>query len=73
MATNHGYALHRLFGDSDGDGDVDATDEAAFNAALGKRAGQVGYLAYFDINASGTIDAKDRDQFRKRLGIDLLP
>jgi VCBS repeat-containing protein len=68
MAADHTFGLHRLFGDSNGDRRVDAVDEAAFNAAYGTRVGHPGYLAYFDFDANGAIERKDRDQFRARLG-----
>ena len=60
--------FHRLFGDSDGDGDVDSTDLAAFRAAFLLRAGQAGYRACFDFNGDGVIDMTDYGQFRLRLG-----
>ena len=68
MAADYTYGLHRLFGDSDGDRDVDATDKAAFDAAYGSHAGQAKYVSAFDFDQDGDVDAKDRQQFRKRLG-----
>src|SRR5204863_1138611 len=40
----------RLFGDSDGDGDVDPQDRERFRSAFGKTAGEAGYLWYFDFD-----------------------
>jgi Ca2+-binding RTX toxin-like protein len=54
--------LHRLFGDIDGDGDVDAQDFGAFRAAFGS-----GNLA-FDFDGDGDVDAADFGQFRARFG-----
>jgi len=59
-ATNK---LFRLFGDNDGDGDVDAQDFGAFRAAFGG----VGNLA-FDFDGDGDVDATDFGQFRARFG-----
>jgi subtilisin-like proprotein convertase family protein len=58
-ATNK---LHRIFGDSDGDGDVDATDYGAFRAAFG------GSNNAFDFDNDGDVDAADFGQFRARFG-----
>jgi len=54
--------LFRLFGDADGDGDVDAQDFGAFRAAFG------GFNAVFDADADGDVDAADFGQFRARFG-----
>src|SRR5262245_20315207 len=40
--------IFRLFGDNDGDGDVDGLDRDLFRSVLTKNAGEVGYLWYFD-------------------------
>ena len=44
----------RLFGDSDGD--VDRLDRDAFRSAIGRRAGEAGYLWYFDFDGDGATD-----------------
>jgi len=54
--------IHRLFGDNDGDGDVDALDFAAFRSAFG------GTSPVFDFDADGDVDAGDFGQFRVRFG-----
>jgi hypothetical protein len=59
-ATNK---LFRLFGDIDGDGDVDAQDFGAFRAAFGGTSN----LA-FDFDGDGDVDAQDFGQFRSRFG-----
>jgi hypothetical protein len=56
--------LHRLFGDNDGDGDVDATDFAAFRSAFGAATN----LA-FDSDGDGDVDASDFAAFRGRFGL----
>jgi hypothetical protein len=58
-ATNK---LFRLFGDADGNGDVDAADFAAFRVAFG------GSSAIFDFDNDGSVSASDFIQFRLRFG-----
>jgi len=58
-----GNGLFRIFGDNDGDGDVDAADFGAFRAAFGG----TGNLA-FDFDGDGDVDAADFGQFRGRFG-----
>jgi hypothetical protein len=55
--------LHRLFGDNDGDADVDAQDFGAFRAAFGGTSN----LA-MDFDNDGDVDAQDFGQFRARFG-----
>jgi hypothetical protein len=66
MAADSITHLFRLYGDSNGDGVVDSTDQAAFNAAFGQTDGLS--LATFDYNRDGAIDATDQVQFNRRLG-----
>ena len=61
-------AIERLFGDSDGDRDVDNSDVFAFKAAYGKSSGQEGYQPFFDFNADGTIDTLDFAEVKQRYG-----
>jgi hypothetical protein len=56
--------LFRLYGDADGDGDVDAGDFGAFRAAFGG----TGNLAAFDADGDGDVDAGDFGAFRQRFG-----
>ena len=42
-------SFFRLFGDSDGDRDVDLADALRFLSTFGRRAGDSGFLGYFDI------------------------
>ena len=60
----------RLFGDQDGDRDVDATDRFRFLSAQGKTRGQAGYLWYFDYDNDGDVDSVgiDLDQFNLHYG-----
>ena len=60
--------FHRLFGDSDGDGDVDWLDRELFRSAFNKRAGDAGYLWYFDFDGDGDVDDFDNGQFNRRFG-----
>ena len=61
-------AFFRLFGDSDGDRDVDWQDRDLFRSAFGKRAGEAGYLWYFDFDGDGDVDGHDNGQFDRRFG-----
>jgi parallel beta-helix repeat protein len=55
--------IFRLFGDADGDGDVDATDFGAFRLTFG-----TGANLAFDFDGDGDVDAADFGQFRLRFG-----
>jgi hypothetical protein len=61
-------AFFRLFGDSDGDHDVDQQDRELFRSALKSRAGDAGYLWYFDFDGDGDVDGYDNGQFNRRFG-----
>lgn len=54
--------LFRLYGDSDGDGDVDITDFAAFRGSFGTTD------ATFDSDGDGDVDLTDFGSFRLRFG-----
>jgi len=71
LAGNADNNLFRLFGDVDGDGDVDAVDYGAFRQAFGTSVGQAGYNAAFDYDQDGDIDALDYGNFRAHFGLGL--
>jgi hypothetical protein len=54
--------FHRLFGDQDGDRDVDAIDFGAFRNAFGQPG------SVFDSDGDGDVDATDFGAFRARFG-----
>jgi len=56
--------IHRLFGDADGDGDVDAADFAALRGTFGG-----GLSVAFDFDGDGDVDAADFGQLRARFGM----
>jgi hypothetical protein len=58
----------RLFGDGDGDGVVDERDRDLFRSAFKTRAGEAGYLWYFDFDGDGVVDGRDKGQFNRRFG-----
>ena len=58
--------FHRLFGDADGDRDVDATDRTAFDAAYGSSTPAA--LSTFDYTRNGVVGSGDRTAFNKRFG-----
>ncbi|MCA9135134.1 MAG: FG-GAP repeat protein [Planctomycetales bacterium] len=53
----------RIFGDSDGDRDVDAMDFGRFALAFMKSEGMPGYDAAFDSDGDGDVDGYDYAQF----------
>ena len=61
-------SLFRLFGDSDGDGDVDRLDRDLFRSAFRTSAADAGYLWYFDFDGDGDVDGRDNGQFNRRFG-----
>ena len=63
MAADSVTRFHRLFGDADGDRDVDATDKTAFLAALGRT--DAASLAAFDYNGDGLIDGDGPDPVQR--------
>jgi arylsulfate sulfotransferase len=63
-------AFFQLFGDADGDGDVDQHDRDLFRSAFKTSAGEAGYLLYFDFNGDGNLDGQDNGQFNRRFGQD---
>jgi len=66
MAADSVTHFHRLYGDSNGDRDVDGDDETAFNAAFGQKT--VSALSVFDFDGDGDVDSADRKKFNRRLG-----
>jgi autotransporter-associated beta strand protein len=58
--------LFRLFGDSNGDGKIDSTDQTAFLLAL-KSGGSINY-PYFDYDGNGVINTVDVNAFTLHLG-----
>jgi len=56
------FDFHRLFGDADGNGSVDALDFRAFRAAFASPS------AIFDFDNDGDVDAADFAAFRERFG-----
>jgi hypothetical protein len=62
----------RLFGDSDGDRDVDAVDRDRFRAWRKKSEAGVGYHYMFDADGDRDIDSADAAEFYARYGTKLL-
>jgi len=56
--------FHRLFGDVDGDHDVDSLDKVAFEAAYGSVQGQSNYRSYLDSDHKG-VWTRDRKALNK--------
>jgi hypothetical protein len=70
---DRGDGFHRLFGDSDGDRDVDVADLGRFLSTFGRRAGDPGYLSYFDFNGDDRVGVIDLLAFARRFGTHLDP
>jgi hypothetical protein len=66
-------SVFRLFGDSDGDRDVDLRDLSQFLGTIGRRAGDSGYLWYFDANGDDRVGVLDTLTFACRIGSRLAP
>ena len=58
----------RLFGDADGNGDVDGLDRATFRSSFGTNALQPAYRWYFDFDGDGDVDGRDNGEFNHRFG-----
>ena len=61
-------AFFRLFGDADGDGQVDGVDRGVFRSAFKTDRSDDDYRWYFDFDGDGDIDGRDNGQFNRRLG-----
>jgi hypothetical protein len=59
-------ALFRLFGDRDGDRDVDWLDRYFFRSAFQQDNGEASYLWYFDFDDDGDVGGRDKRQFKRR-------
>ncbi|MDQ3438724.1 MAG: Ig-like domain-containing protein, partial [Planctomycetota bacterium] len=63
------FVLHRLFGDGNGDGDVDNANLFEFRSTQGKFTSDPGFLWYYDFAGDGDVDNADLFQFRARTTI----
>ena len=67
LAEDHVTDFYRLFGDVDGDRDVDRCDYIQIRGTLNKSEGQAGFRSEYDYDGSGTVDAPDVAEIRSRL------
>jgi hypothetical protein len=58
----------RLFGDTDGDRDVDHADLDLMLSSFGKNQGDAGFLWFLDYEGDGDVDGLDMAQFNHRRG-----
>jgi hypothetical protein len=68
---DHTDNFFRLYGDSDGDRDVDARDLGRFLSTLGRQEGDAGFLWYMDLNDDDRVGLVDLFAFVHRLGTNL--
>ncbi|MEM1331565.1 MAG: CARDB domain-containing protein [Planctomycetota bacterium] len=68
LASPFSLDFHRLFGDTDGDRDVDIADMRDLSAAFGASVGQPNYDFRFDGDADGDVDADDVSALTAQLG-----
>lgn len=59
-------ALYRLFGDTDGDGDVDGQDFGRFGLTFLRQSGDPEFNADLDMDRDGDVDGQDLANFRRR-------
>ncbi len=60
-------SFFRLFGDTDGDRDVDIQDYGAFARSFLSQLGDANYNAAVDFDGDGDVDGNDMGQFRRSL------
>jgi hypothetical protein len=65
MAATFKTSFHRLFGDADGDRDVDSRDRKAFMKAYKSKQFGPRYVAYFDHDSDGDVDKADLAVFNQ--------
>jgi hypothetical protein len=70
---DHSTSLFRLYGDSDGDRDVDLSDLGRFLSTFGDQPGDSDYRWYFDVNGDDRVGVVDLVAFARRLGTRLNP
>ncbi len=68
MTADTTEKFFRLFGDANGDGQVNSDDLAVFRSTYKKKSGQAGYLSFMDFNQDGKVDEFDYGQFLMRYG-----
>ena len=72
MAANFSQGnIKRLFGDADGDGDVDNADLFQIFRSFGKMTGDALYNAALDFDGDGDVDNFDLFRFKQRFGLSL--
>ncbi len=69
FGNDSGDRFFRLFGDSNGDRDVDALDFILFRRSLNVSPGSSGYASYFDERKDNDVDTLDLLAFRRRLNV----
>jgi hypothetical protein len=68
----NGLHLYRLFGDTNGDGVVDATDVGQLKSTFNRNNVDPLYLSFLDADNSGAVDAQDIAQFKSRFNVNVF-
>jgi hypothetical protein len=66
MTADHVTNFHRMYGDANGDAQIDGADFSAFSSTYGLNGTQFGFLAFFDLNGDGQIDGFEFSNFSGR-------
>jgi hypothetical protein len=64
--SNHVDRFWRLFGDAEGNHEVDEADRELFRSAFGSHVGDPTYVSFLDFDGDGVIDRHDRREFQAR-------
>ncbi len=60
LAADNSQSFHRLFGDQDGDRDVDFVDLFAFRETFGRTSAEAGFDVRFDFNGDDVVGLEDK-------------
>ena len=67
--ANQKFSFHRLLGDANGDGAINAMDVSMMRRGFNRSAGDTGFLDDLDLNSDGRVDAADLRLLRAGLAM----